>query len=274
MGDQQRSRAASSLTTGSATSRHLKNGKTATTTLNTHQTSKDVLTPPHIYTMAHIARQSCFVSPLSVLHARKLTHTNWCNTRTIRYTIPRRSRALAPCCTTQILEDRDVSVGDVQVRLRVERLDARRRLISGGVDIAESAKRIWQVLTSYHRNKDYIPNIVESTVERGPEGVILEQVGTISRRLRLRSRMLMRVSEHRDEWRIVFSCIKARDFTEFEGRYTIVDGDHGCRLEYAVTAAALPIYPVTLVERKVCKEVPGMLAAIRKEAMEGNCIPF
>lgn len=220
----------------------------------------------------------CFAAPLPVGASRALRAATCLSTAARRPAVaarparlpPRRAR---PCAT--LLQDRQVTVGDALVALRVESMGGRRRRVSGGVDVAQPAQRVWRVLTSYDRNADYIPNIISSTVERGPEGIFLEQVGIISNKLRLRTTMLMSVKEHRDELRISFTRLKARDFSSFEGVYKILDhGADACRLEYEVTAVPIPIYPVSLVERKITKEVPGMLAAIRKEAMVGNFIPF
>jgi hypothetical protein len=36
----------------------------------------------------------------------------------------------------------------------------------------------------------------------------------------------------------------------------------------------MPFFPVALVERKIVKEVPGMLASVRGEAIYGRVVPL
>eukprot|EP00172_Hildenbrandia_rubra_P003966 Plantae.Rhodophyta-Hildenbrandia_rubra.ctg7178.p1 GENE.Plantae.Rhodophyta-Hildenbrandia_rubra.ctg7178~~Plantae.Rhodophyta-Hildenbrandia_rubra.ctg7178.p1 ORF type:complete len:281 (-),score=70.99 Plantae.Rhodophyta-Hildenbrandia_rubra.ctg7178:1033-1875(-) len=168
--------------------------------------------------------------------------------------------------------DKVVVVGEdmVKVRLRVEDVGGRQRRISGGLDVEGDVGDVWRVLTDYVGMQRYMPNILESRVVDLEEGgdVGLEQVGIISRRLGLKSRMVMRVREREGRW-IRFSRVEGRDFTEFEGEYMVRSvGDGVCRLEYEVFAVPMPLFPVALVERKIVKEVPVMLAAVREEVLK------
>ncbi len=163
-----------------------------------------------------------------------------------------------------------------EVALRVENLGGRRRRVSGGVDIAKSAQRVWDVLTRYECNELYMPNITKSEVERSLSGdIFLEQIGVISNKLGLKTRVVMRVKEDFGNFCITFSKVEGRDFSEFEGGYQLrVIAPEKVRLEYEITAIPMPLFPVSLVERKIAKEVPGMLASVRQEAMQGNFVPF
>lgn len=163
-----------------------------------------------------------------------------------------------------------------RVSLKVENLGGRRRRVSGGVDIDASVERVWDVLTKYEFNEQYMPNIVKSEVERLRGGdVLLEQIGIISRSLRLQTRMVMRVTEDFERFLITFSKVEGKDFSEFEGGYALKRlGPNESRLEYEIIAIPMPLFPVSLVERKITKEVPGMLASIRQESLEGKYIPL
>ncbi len=186
-----------------------------------------------------------------------------------------------PICATAatVISDRVIRLpsddGRVDVTLRVEDMGGRRRRVSGGVDILQPAERVWNVLSHYENNADYIPNIISSTVTRRDGQILLEQIGQISNKLKLRTRLVMAVTEDLPNWTISFMKHECRDFAEFTGCYTIVQRTpESCRLEYSVVARPRAIYPISLVERKITKEVPGMLAAIRVESQLGNFIAF
>lgn len=119
-----------------------------------------------------------------------------------------------------------------------------------------------------------MPNIVSSSTQTARDGtVLLDQVGIISRKLGLKSRMLMSVAED-DGVSIGFSKVEGRDFTEFEGKYFVKREGDDTRLEYELTAVPMPLFPVALVERKIIKEVPRMLESVREESMQGNVVPI
>lgn len=174
----------------------------------------------------------------------------------------------------RVLHEATVPVGDASVALRVEDVGGRRRRVSGGIDIDCGVARVWEVLTQYGVMDRYMPNITRSDVFREGGEVFLDQVGVISRKLGLKSRMVMKVRERELE-EIVFSRVEGRDFSEFEGKYLFREGaDGGCRLDYELVAVPMPLFPVAMVERKIVKEVPAMLASVRTEAMEGRVVAF
>lgn len=128
------------------------------------------------------------------------------------------------------------------------------------------------MLTQYAVMDRYMPNITRSEVYRKGGDLLLDQVGVISRRLSLKSRMVMKVRE-REREEILFTRVEGRDFSEFEGRYLFREAaGGGCRLDYELIAVPMPLFPVALVERKIVKEVPAMLASVRTEAREGNVV--
>lgn len=160
----------------------------------------------------------------------------------------------------------------VKVSLRAESLGGRRRRVVGGVDIAASHERVWHVLTSYDRIERYMPNIVSSSVESRDGQLFLDQVGVISNKLGLKSRMVVRVEECVKDRSISFTRVEGRDFSEFVGSYFIREANGGVRLDYELVAMPFPLFPMYLVERKVFKEIPRMLASIREEAILGRVI--
>jgi hypothetical protein len=178
------------------------------------------------------------------------------------------------CAAVRIIRDTLVVVEDADVTLRVEDLGGRRRRISGGIDIDASVARVWHVLTQYGLMDKYMPNVVQSLTDVKNGQLYVDQVGLISRKLGLKTRMVMRVTETPSDL-IAFSRVSGRDFSEFEGRYMFKPvSEFQMRLDYEVVAVPMPFFPVALVEGKIVKEVPGMLASVRGEAMYGRVIPL
>lgn len=162
----------------------------------------------------------------------------------------------------------------VPVAIKTESLGGRRRRISGAIDIQSSVPRVWHVLTAYHYIDKYMPNIVKCDVRELNGVLFLDQIGIISRKLMLRTRMLLRVSEDLLKRSLTFTRVEGRDFSEFVGVFSVLEMEDHVRLEYELDAIPFPLFPMYLVERKVVKEVPKMLAAVREEALAGKVVPF
>lgn len=158
----------------------------------------------------------------------------------------------------------------VLVTIKSEDLGGRQRRISGSILISAQSKRVWDVLTAYDKIEAYMPNIVSSTVKRLNGQIFLDQIGIISRRLHLRTRMLLRVEEDFEHHTILFIRVKGRDFQEFVGKYIVNDLGESVRLDYEVLAIPFPLYPISLVDNKAAKEIPRMLASIRDEVVLGK----
>lgn len=162
----------------------------------------------------------------------------------------------------------------VHIALKAEDLGGRKRRVSGSVRVESTIDRVWHVITSYAKMHLYIPNIVESTVQHRDDALYLDQIGVISRKLALKTRMLMRVTEDLAQRCITFSRVEGRDFSEFEGRYFLSEDNGQVIVGYDLVAVPFPLFPMWMIERKTFKEVPRMLAAIREEAILGRHIPF
>ncbi|EKX47332.1 hypothetical protein GUITHDRAFT_137515 [Guillardia theta CCMP2712] len=159
------------------------------------------------------------------------------------------------------------NVDGVDINIKLEGLGGSRRRISGGLFIEAPPRAIWDVLTNYNNLHEYIPNIAESGAILQPNGrVRIEQVGVISPTLRITTRIVLEVTEEPFQ-RLKFSKVESREFIEFEGIYSITSCKDGrAYLEYSVEALPLPILPIQLVQGKIKKEVPPMLAAVRTNA--------
>lgn len=158
-------------------------------------------------------------------------------------------------------------VDGIDINIQLEGLGGNRRRISGGLFIEAPPRAIWDVLTNYNSLNEYIPNIAESGAILQPNGKIrIEQVGVISPTLRITTRIVLEVTEEPYKT-LTFSKVESREFIEFEGIYSIIETQDGrSYLEYSVEALPLPILPIQIVQGKIKKEVPPMLAAVRTNA--------
>lgn len=164
---------------------------------------------------------------------------------------------------------------DDALRLTLDDMGGRRRRISGSLPVAAPREALWRVLTAYEEMVDFVPGMISS--EYDAERQLLEQVAFISRKLQLRSRILMHVEEWRDAGEIWFSMRESRDFRYWRGVYRLrrVAEDAGSTtaaaatatmLEYELDAVPSLLFPVSMVEGKILKEVPRVLRAIRDRA--------
>merc|ERR1712232_186985 len=95
---------------------------------------------------------------------------------------------------------------------------------------------------------------------------IVEQVSLLSRTMNLRTQMRLRAIEDDSQRQLLLRRVSGHGFLEFEGRYSLVPlVDSKTQLSYAVELVPCPIFPLPLVERKIRKEVPKMLAAVARK---------
>eukprot|EP00960_Hanusia_phi_P073359 767993-Hanusia_phi.AAC.3 len=180
------------------------------------------------------------------------------------------------------------NVDGVDINIKLEGLGGNRRRISGGLFIEAPPRAIWDVLTNYNNLHEYIPNIAESgesvlscaTAQRqGPDrtgwshipdaedndedrlgghggAVPAAQVlqGGVSGVHRVRGDLL---HHELQGWEVRAGTAGAAMQGEVLSR---------AYLEYSVEALPLPILPIQLVQGKIKKEVPPMLAAVRTNA--------
>lgn len=167
--------------------------------------------------------------------------------------------------STIIFEETTPSPERLHVSLRS--LGGRRRLISGSLRVPVALRHIWDSLTSFHEMDQFVPHIISSSYDEKLER--LEQVALVSRRLQLRSRVVMNVRLNREAGEIWFTKHESRDFSEWCGVYRVVaEGERVTRLEYELDVVPMLLFPVALVERKILKEVPRVLRAFADRALQ------
>lgn len=155
--------------------------------------------------------------------------------------------------------------GRTRIDFLMETLHLTKRRVSGSVTVDASADDVWSCITDYERQPDFIPSIVSHTVTRDEsgKGAIVEQVSLLSRKMNLRTQMRLQAVENRDALELQLRRITGHGFLEFEGQYNLVPrADGKTALTYSVELVPCPIFPLPLVEQKIRKEVPKMLAAL------------
>merc|ERR1719183_2211152 len=158
--------------------------------------------------------------------------------------------------------------GRQAVDFQMETLHLTKRRCSGGVLIDASPEDIWAVITDYDRLPEVVPNILSNAVTRnGATGrVTIQQESLISTRLNLITSMNLEAVEDRDRWEMTLRRLSGHGFLEFVGKYQLTPRAGGTYLSYSVELVPCPIFPLPLVERKIRKEVPKMLAAVSDAA--------
>jgi hypothetical protein len=112
---------------------------------------------------------------------------------------------------------------------------------------------------------EFVPHMLASNYNA--ETRQLEQVAWVSRRLKLQSRLVMDVQMQPERGELWFTKRESRDFVSWEGVYRIIPRDDTqSRLEYALDVVPMILFPMALVERKIMKEVPGVLRAFAARA--------
>ena len=154
--------------------------------------------------------------------------------------------------------------GRSRIDFLMESVHLTKRRVSGSVTVDAPADDVWACITDYERQPEFIPSIVSHAVSRDQQGVAtVEQVSLLSRKMNLRTQMRLEAIESPGKRELQLRRVSGHGFLEFEGRYTLVSrADGKTLLSYSVELVPCPIFPLPLVERKIRKEVPKMLAAV------------
>jgi len=160
--------------------------------------------------------------------------------------------------------------GGTAIDFTMESVHFTKRRVSGGVFVRAPPEAIWRVLTAYERLPEVVPNILSNVVTRDAQSgrVTILQESLLSRRMNLHTSMTLEAVEQRDAWQLLLRRVSGHGFLEFEGKYNLrprPDGS-GTYLSYSVELVPCPIFPLPMVERKIRKEVPKMLAAVASVA--------
>ena len=160
-----------------------------------------------------------------------------------------------------------------RVDFLLETLHLTKRRVSGGVLVQASPEAVWDVLTDYERMPEIIPNILSNRVMRDERTrrVTIQQESLLSNKLQLRVDMELEAVEQRDRWTVALRRLSGHGFLTFEAQYTLKPRPDGTTyLSYAVELVPCPIFPLPLVERKVRKEVPRMLHAVKTASQRSS----
>ncbi|NCJ05695.1 cyclase [Synechococcales cyanobacterium C] len=156
-----------------------------------------------------------------------------------------------------------------QVSLWLQKREGRQRYIEAKLLLPHAPEKVWQVLTDYERLADFIPNLAKSKCLPSEEGcILLEQVGVQDALfLKFSARVVLEMQEQFPHT-LGFTMVEG-DFTAFEGGWRLRSlplghaQDPGTELTYAVQVHPKRTMPVIAVERRLRKDLPNNLMAIR-----------
>lgn len=158
------------------------------------------------------------------------------------------------------------------VEVQTERLAERHRRISARIHIPHAIEQVWQVLTDYETLADFIPNLARShRLEHPTGGIRLEQVGT-QRLLNFNfsARVILDLEEKFPQ-AINFKMVEG-DFKDFSGSwclepYSLAD-QAGTNLEYIVRVLPKRTMPISIIERRLTRDMQINLVSIRQRVTE------
>lgn len=163
--------------------------------------------------------------------------------------------------------DLEAQLGEVSIE--TEEVAKRQRRITTQIAIAQPRESVWQVLTDYESLPEFIPNLEKSQRLDHPEGekVRLEQVGK-QRLLKMNfsARVVLDLAETPPE-RIDFEMVEG-DFKAFSGYWLLESADNATQLVYSIFVWPPRTMPVSLIERRLSKDLSLNLVAIRQRVKE------
>jgi len=179
----------------------------------------------------------------------------------------------------------------------IQKMKKNTRRIHAAVEILAPASTVYGLLTSYDTLADFIPGLVENTVEEVYErGVKLRQVAkqTLAFGASLEVTAILNITERPDgvtedemidldisavvpvtclpqtaSQDICFTLVESRDLKEFTGTWRIqqIEGSEtSTRLSYAAQVRPQPWLPVNLIQNRIRREIEDNLKAVRNEA--------
>lgn len=151
------------------------------------------------------------------------------------------------------------------VKIETEEVAKRQRRITSQIAIAHPRESVWQVLTNYEALPEFIPSLDKSQRLEHPEGdkVRLEQVGKQRlMKLNFSARVVLDLAEAHPE-RIDFEMVEG-DFKAFSGYWLLEPAAESTQLIYSIFVWPPRTMPVTLIERRLSKDLSLNLVAIRR----------
>eukprot|EP00238_Polyblepharides_amylifera_P009574 CAMPEP_0196574482 /NCGR_PEP_ID=MMETSP1081-20130531/4184_1 /TAXON_ID=36882 /ORGANISM="Pyramimonas amylifera, Strain CCMP720" /LENGTH=225 /DNA_ID=CAMNT_0041892511 /DNA_START=218 /DNA_END=895 /DNA_ORIENTATION=+ len=158
----------------------------------------------------------------------------------------------------------------------IQKMKKNTRRIHAAVEILAPASTVYGLLTSYDTLADFIPGLVENTVEevyeRGvklrqerPDGVTEDEMIDLDISAVVPVTCLPQTASQD----ICFTLVESRDLKEFTGTWRIqqIEGSEtSTRLSYAAQVRPQPWLPVNLIQNRIRREIEDNLKAVRNEA--------
>jgi ribosome-associated toxin RatA of RatAB toxin-antitoxin module len=161
--------------------------------------------------------------------------------------------------------------GDAQVEIQIEKVGERERIITAIVKIPESVEKVWRILTDYESLPQFIPNLAKSRLLDHPQGGIrLEQIGSQSLlNFKFCARVVLDLEELFPKL-INFHMVEG-DFKSFSGSWCLepclVGEQQGTNLRYTIQVWTKRIMPISIIERRLSKDLQVNLLAINQRAI-------
>ncbi|NBD33859.1 MAG: cyclase [Cyanobacteria bacterium] len=151
------------------------------------------------------------------------------------------------------------------VKIETEEVAKRQRRITSQIAIAHPRESVWQVLTDYESLPQFIPSLEKSQRLAHPAGekVRLEQVGKQKLlKMNFSARVVLDLEENQPE-RIDFEMVEG-DFKAFSGYWLLEPSAQATELIYSIFVWPPRTMPVSLIERRLSKDLSLNLVAIRQ----------
>lgn len=177
-----------------------------------------------------------------------------------------RETTVAPFQTIEHPNSED-SVLNLDIDVQVRKIESRQRQIEARIQLPYPAEQVWQVLTDYEALSEFIPNLETSQrVEHPAGGVRIEQIGAQSAlMLKFSARVVLDMEENFPK-ALNFDMVEG-DFNGFEGQWRLnpcENCEEQTELTYSLTVWPKRTMPICAVEKRLSKDLPMNLQAIRQ----------
>ncbi|MEB3230316.1 MAG: SRPBCC family protein [Leptolyngbyaceae bacterium] len=160
--------------------------------------------------------------------------------------------------------------GDMDIQVKTEKLDGRRRQISATVQIPHGIEKVWTILTDYENLADFIPSLKQSRrLEHPANGIRIEQIGSESLlKIKFCARVVLDMVESFPH-SLSFEMVEG-DFKMFCGEWQLqpIEGDAATELTYTLRVWPSRLMPVSLIEKRLGQGLRANLSAIQRRADE------
>ncbi|MBE9231501.1 SRPBCC family protein [Cuspidothrix issatschenkoi LEGE 03284] len=159
-----------------------------------------------------------------------------------------------------------------EVTIQVDKLSERQRQISATIQIPQPIEKVWKILTDYESLPDFIPNLAKSRLLEHPDGGIrLEQVGAQSvLNFKFCARVVLDLEELFPKL-IQFNMVEG-DFKGFSGTWCLeprtLNQEQATTLCYTIQVWPKLTMPISIIERRLTKDLQTNLLAIRQRAVQ------